>query len=283
MHTGRSASINYQQGRSVTQSALLSQNNARYQVALPDFFGPMDLLLALIEQEELEITKISLAQVTDQYLKYIETLKEISPDALTEFLVVAAKLILLKSQTLLPKPPPSVILDEEEDAGDDLIQQLKDYKRFKELAPHLAKMPAAGKRSFIRLAPPPKIEAKLTIGDVTLEELLLAAKKALAVKPEPPRVSSVVSREPVTIGKKINLIRQKLNSNQRLSFGDLLNQGHSRVEIIVTLLAVLELIKRKIVSVEQTESFGEITIAKLEDATALSEADWAALTQMKDL
>ncbi len=266
----------------MTQSALLSQNNARYQVALPDFFGPMDLLLALIEQEELEITKISLAQVTDQYLKYIETLKEISPDALTEFLVVAAKLILLKSQMLLPKPPPSVILDEEEDA-DDLIQQLKDYKRFKELATHLAKMQAAGKRSFIRLAPPPKIEAKLTIGDVTLEELLLAAKKALAVKPEPPHVSSVVSREPVTIGKKINLIRQKLNSNQRLSFGDLLNQGHSRVEIIVTLLAVLELIKRKIVSVEQTESFGEITIAKLEDAAALSETDWAALTQMEDL
>ncbi len=271
----------------MTLSAHLSQSDtetdARYQVALPDFFGPMDLLLALIEQEELEITKISLAQVTDQYLQYIESLKEISPDTLTEFLVVAAKLILLKSQILLPKPPPSVILDDEEDSTDDLIQQLKDYKRFKELAAQLAQVQAAGKRSFIRLAPPPKIEAKLTIGDVTLDELLLATKKALEVKPEPPHVNSVVSPETVTIGKKINLIRQKLDSDKSVSFGDLLNQGHSRVEIIVTLLAVLELIKRKIVSVEQAESFGEITIAKLEDAAALSEADWAALTQMKDL
>ena len=271
----------------MTQSALLKQINnkpdTRYQVALPDFFGPMELLLALIEQEELEITKISLAQVTNQYLKYIESLKEISPDALTEFLVVAARLILLKSQTLLPKPPSGVILDEEEDAGEDLIQQLKDYKRFKELAAQLAKIQAAGKRSFIRLAPPPKIEAKLSIGDVTLDDLLQAAKKALALKPEPPSLSSVVARETVTIGKKINLIRQKLDKDKTLSFGDLLNQGHSRVEIIVTLLAVLELIKRKIISVEQAESFGEITIAKLEDAAPLSVADCATLTQMEDL
>ena len=271
----------------MTLHARLSQPNhppnARYQVALPDFFGPMDLLLALIEQEELEITTISLAQVTDQYLKHIESLKEISPDALTEFLVVAAKLILLKSQTLLPKPPPGIIEEDEEDSADDLLRQLKDYKRFKELAAQLAQLQAAGKRSFIRLAPPPKIEAKLTIGEVTLDELLQAAAKALAVKPEPPDVNTVVSREIVTIGKKINLIRQKLKRDARLSFGDLLNQGHSRVEVIVTLLAVLELIKRKIVSVEQAETFGEITIAKLEDAAPLSEADWAALTQMKDL
>ena len=80
----------------------------RYQVTLPDFYGPMDLLLTLIEREELEITNIALAQVTDQYLTYVKTLQEITPDNLTDFLVVASKLIFIKSQVLLPKPPPAL-------------------------------------------------------------------------------------------------------------------------------------------------------------------------------
>jgi len=264
--------------------------DARYQVSLPQFFGPMDLLLALIEQEELEITKIALAQVTDQYLEHIETLKQaspepaewVTPDALTDFLVVAARLVLLKSQTLLPKPPPSIISEDEEDSADDLIQQLKDYKRFKELASRLGEMQETGLRSFIRVAPPPKIEAKLTIGDVDLDDLLAAVRKVLEVKPEPPDVNSVVSPETITMGKQISLIRRKLAGSKQLSFDDLLNQRHSRIEVIVTLLAVLELLKRKIITVEQAERFGEITIVRLENA-ALSEDDWQDLTQMEDL
>src|SRR3990170_2755668 len=102
-----------------------------YEVRLPVFEGPLDLLLHLIEREELDITKVALAQVTDQYLAYLAMLKEVEVQVLTDFLVVAAKLLLIKSQALLPKPPPSVLDEEEEDIGDELARQLRVYKQFK--------------------------------------------------------------------------------------------------------------------------------------------------------
>ncbi len=253
-----------------------------YQVELPYFSGPMDLLLSLIEQEDLEITAISLARVTDQYLAYIDTLQKITPDILTDFLVVAARLILLKSQVLLPKPPAGIIEDVETESTDDLVQQLKDYKRFKQLAANLDQTQQVGRRNFVRVAPPPKIEAKLNLGDVTVDDLLQAVRNALAVKPEPPEVGTVVSRENISIGQKIRLIHSRLSGTQRLNFNDLLRQNTSRVEIIVTLLAVLELIKSHAVDVEQTTSFGDITIIPKADNT-LSAEDWEKLSQMSDL
>ncbi|RME43246.1 MAG: chromosome segregation protein ScpA [Caldilineae bacterium] len=254
----------------------------RYHVRLPDFFGPMDLLLALIEQEELEITAISLAQITDQYLAYLNTLQHLTPDTLTDFLVVAARLLLLKSQVLLPKPPPSILAEEEESETDDLVQQLKDYKRFKELAAELNRLQNEGGRSFVRLAPPPKIEPRLELGDVTLDDLLDATRRALAVKPEPPGVDTVVARETVTIGQQIDRIRRHLQSGQRTTFFRLLHNARSRVEVIVTLLAVLELVKRQVIEVEQSEDFGDIQLIRREDVS-LSEDDWAALTQMEEV
>lgn len=255
--------------------------NDRYQVLLPDFYGPMDLLLTLIEQEDLEITEISLAKVTDQYIGYINALKHITPDTLTEFLVVAAKLIFIKSQVLLPKPPPSLIEDEE-DSTDDLVQQLRDYKRFKQLAAELDEIQDTNRRSFVRVAPLPKIEPKLNLGDVDLAALLQAVRRALAVKPEPAEVNTVISREVITIGKQINVIRHKLATSNRLKFNDVLTGARSRVEVIVTLLAVLELVKRRVVDVEQLEDFGEIDIIKKE-VESLSEDDWVALGEMSDL
>jgi len=259
-----------------------ASTSASYHVSLPDFYGPMDLLLGLIEQEDLEITQIALAKVTDQYLEYIHTLQTVTPDALTDFLVVAARLVLIKSQVLLPKPPPSVLDPDEEDTTDDLVQQLKDYKRFKQLAIALNDIQATNRRSYVRIAPPPKIEPKLNMDDLKIDVLLDAVRQALAVKPEAPDVGTVVSRETFTIGDQIKTIRQKLHTNRQLSFNELLTGVNSRVEVIVTLLAVLELVKRRVVDVSQIESFGEISIIKKEDA-ALTEADWEALSQIEDM
>ena len=111
-------------------------NNNGYRVNLPVFEGPLGLLLSLIEREELDITKVSLAQVTDQYLAYLEQIEQVRPEILADFLVVAAKLILIKSQALLPRPP--VISPEgEADVGDDLVEQLRMYKQFKAAAAQL--------------------------------------------------------------------------------------------------------------------------------------------------
>ncbi len=110
-------------------SSPIKKSSTTYQVELLVFQGPLDLLLSLIEQEELDITKISLAQVTNQYLAYLEAIKETNPDDLTDFLVIAAKLILIKSKILLPRPPASIVEEEEEDIGDELARQLLIYKQ----------------------------------------------------------------------------------------------------------------------------------------------------------
>ena len=254
-----------------------------YQVDLPDFQGPLDLLLTLIEQEELDITKISLAYVTDQYLAYLDILKEIDPDELTDFLVVAAKLILIKSEALLPRPPLSIIEEDEEDAGDELARQLLTYKRFKEIAGHLREIEAQGQRNFVRLTLPLKIEPKLRPGEGNLADLLRAARQALTIKPPDPDVDQVVTRETVTIGRQMAYIRQEIISNESISFQRLLLANHSRIEVIVTLLAVLELIKRHVIEVEQPQLFGDIMIRKNKRTPELSEAEWTELMGLTEV
>jgi len=269
----------------------IAEEKTEYQVALPDFYGPMDLLLSLIEQEELEITTIALAQVTDQFLDYVTTLKEINPDNLTDFLVVASKLILIKSEVLLPKPPASIITDEDGET-DDLVQQLKDYKRFKELAQSLQVIEATGRRNFVRLAAPVKVEPKLRPGEASVSELLSAVRRALTVKPEQPGVDMVVARQVVTIGQQINLIRLRLAEPEQLSFEALLSESRSRVEVIVTFLAVLELLKRRLIDIIQENDFGQIMLTRREQAdleaadqetSDWSTADWSELETITEI
>jgi segregation and condensation protein A len=211
----------------------------------------------LIEKRELDITKVSLAQVTDQYLGYISLLHELEAAALADFLVIAAKLLLIKSQMLLPQPPP---IEEEEDVGDDLVRQLIEYKKFKEAAQELRQREETGLRAYVRVAPPPKLERALDLEGITLDDLLEAVQQALAVTPLAPSVSNMVAPITVTIADKISQIEAALRRRGRVSFNRLLSRAVSRVEIIVAFLAVLELIKRQRVDVQQERAFGEIII-----------------------
>jgi segregation and condensation protein A len=238
-----------------------NHDTQHYQVHLPMFEGPLGLLLHLIEREELDITKVALAQVTDQYLAYLAVLKEVEVEFLTDFLVVAAKLLFIKSQALLPKPPPSLIDEEEEDIGDQLARQLRAYKQFKTVAQALRQQEADGLRNFIRLAPPPKLEPRLSLGEVTLDDLVAAVRQALAVRPADPAVDEVVSPVTVTIGEQMALIRGELTHHRQISFQRLLRQVTTRVGVIVTFLAVLELIKQYEIEVRQDILFGEIVIS----------------------
>jgi segregation and condensation protein A len=240
--------------------ALEEKNTQGYQVQLPVFEGPLDLLLHLIEREELDITRVALAQVTDQYLAYISVLKEIEAEFLTDFLVVAAKLLYIKSQALLPKPPPSLIEEEGEDIGDQLAYQLRVYKQFKTVAETLRQWEVDGLRSFVRTALPPKLEPKLSLGEVTVDDLVDAVRHALAVRAADPDVGGVVSPMTVTIAEQMELIRQKLTHHRPISFRGLLRQAASRLEVIVTFLAVLELIKQYVIGVRQDALFGDIVI-----------------------
>lgn len=215
-------------------------------------------MLQLIEKRELDITKVSLAQVADQYLEYISLLPELEAAALADFLVIAAKLLLIKSQMLLPQPPP--IEEEEEDVGDDLVRQLIEYKKFKEAAQELKQREEMGLRAYVRVAPPPRLERTLDLEGITLNDLLEAVQQALAVTPLAPSVSNMVAPITVTIADKIGQIEAALRKRGQVSFNRLLARAASRVEIIVAFLAVLELIKRRRIDVQQERAFGEIII-----------------------
>jgi segregation and condensation protein A len=232
-----------------------------YQVALPVFEGPLDLLLHLIEREELDITQVSLAQVTNQYLNYLAQLSERDPDNLADFLVVAAKLLLVKSRVLLPQPP-SPPEPDQEDVGEDLVRRLIEYKKFKEAARWLKQLEEQGQSAYVRLAGMPPLERNVDLGDVALDDLLAAVRRVLAIKPPTPSVDNAVAPVIITIADQIKLIEQQTATGQPVSFFRLLSQATSRLEVIVTLLALLEMVKQLRVKMRQDRRFGDILIER---------------------
>jgi segregation and condensation protein A len=236
---------------------------ATYQVSLPVFEGPLDLLLHLIEREELDITEVSLAQVTNQYVEYLAQISERNPDNLADFLVVAAKLLLIKSRVLLPQPPSST-RSEEEDDGEDLVRRLIEYKKFKAAARTLAEIEAKGLHSYIRLAPAPRLERSVDLEDVTLDDLLTAVRQVLAIKPPAPLVNGTVTPITITITEQMELIERETARSRSISLLTLVEGATSRLEIIVTLLALLEMVKQLRVVMHQEDAFGDISIRKHE-------------------
>jgi segregation and condensation protein A len=211
-------------------------------------------------------------------------LKETDPDELTDFLVIAAKLILIKSEVLLPRPPPILIEEDEEDVGDELARQLILYKKFKEAAADLKEIEDLHRRSFVRVNPKVKIEAKLLPGEGNLAGLIQAARHIMAIKAADPHVDEVVSPQVVTIGQQMVRIWEEVSgSNEPVVFQRLLHHTSNRIEVIVTLLAILEMVKRRLVMVDQTDRFGEIYIYRKAGGQSLADADWDELLGMTDI
>ncbi|HKZ69964.1 MAG TPA: segregation/condensation protein A [Anaerolineales bacterium] len=241
----------------------LSFKSPPFPVTLPVYQGPLDLLLQLIEREELDITKVALAQVTEQYLAHVRTLERHNLGDIADFLIIAAKLILIKSEALLPRPPQRAA--GEEDPGEELARQLILYKKYKEIASALHERETEGLRTFLRTAAPPKVEAKLDISNVTPDDLWQAVTRALSLMPDAPSVSSVVAPSKITIRDRIRRIQHTLRSEGRARFFDLLKEATSRVEIVVTFLAVLELVKQGRVIAAQEKLFGDIVLEPVGD------------------
>lgn len=244
------------------RQAQLSHQTGGYTVTIPVFEGPLDLLLQLIEHAELDITTISLALVTDQYLTYIHQM-QIPADEISAFLVVAAKLLQIKSEALLPRPP--IREAGEEDLGEALARQLRIYKRFKELSNWLDDRETRHLRTYLRVAPPLKVESRLDLSDITLADLAAAAEDIFAEEAEKQALGTVISAPRITIREKIALIAKRLGKNRSANFSGLLGKKPSRLEVVVTFLALLELVKRYAVSAQQKRLFSDIRIEKLEE------------------
>jgi segregation and condensation protein A len=240
---------------------LIGHQISGYKVQTPVYEGPLDLLLSLIERAELNITGISLATVTDQYLSYLHGLEQMKPDEISSFLVIAAKLVQIKSEALLPRPierEPG-----EEDPGVELVELLILYKRYKEIAGWLVERQENNLRTHLRVAPPPKVEAKLDLSNLTLEGLLVAAESAFSKGKDKQALGTIITAPRVTIREKIEYITKTMKNIQRMTFSGLIADKATRIEIVVTFLAMLELIKRYHISAVQNELFGEIEFEKM--------------------
>ncbi|MGD0611714.1 MAG: segregation/condensation protein A [Anaerolineales bacterium] len=241
-----------------------------YTVQIPVYEGPLDLLLQLIEHAELDITAVSLAEVTDQYLAHIHQM-QVPADEISAFLVVAAKLLQIKSEALLPRPP--IHETGEVNLGEALAQQLRIYKRFKELATWLDGRTEHHLRTLLRVAPPPKIESHLDLSDITLNDLRSAAEAVFAEEAEKQALGTVISAPRVTIREKILWIAHQLQVERRSTFSRLIGEKPTRLEVVVTFLALLELVKRYRVAASQEGLFKDIQIVKLEEWGEAEELD----------
>lgn len=217
----------------------------------------MDLLLELIEKEKLNITELSLAHITDQYLEHIKATESIQLEHLAEFLSVAAKLILIKSRALLPLLQ---FTEEEEEEIKDLAKQLEEYKKFKEASIGLGKMAEAGHISYSRsgfvgvqaLFYPPE--------DLNVFDLRKYFQLVLGEIPVIEKLDEEIVQEVITLEEKINDLQNTLRQRAEMSFAELTQGAESKIEVILSFLAMLEMVKQKIIEVEQGELFQEIQL-----------------------
>jgi len=245
-----------------------------YKINTEVYSGPLDLLLQLIEKAELDITRLSLAQVTDQYLAHLHNLEVQDPAEVSAFLVIAAKLVQIKSSALLPRPT-ITSLQTEEDPGEALAKQLLLYKKFKDLSRFLDERESAGLHTYLRLDSNPSVQlpSKLDMSDFTLKDLVLAAREVFRNPNNLPPLSEVVSSQRYTIRQKISLILETLQKSGSTNFKTILKDGSSRIEVVVTFLALLELVKRHMVGADQDDLFGEIRLQAEGDLSTLGEEE----------
>ena len=231
-----------------------------YQLTLPMFEGPLDLLLHLIEREELDITSIALVAVTDQYMQYLHASEQLNIDALADFIAIGARLLLLKSRALLPRPVSAGEEDdEEEDDADELARQLIEYKLFKEAAGRLREIEVAGLHSYRRIAPPPEFPPPTGLDGVTLELLQQIVEAALTRQQET-EPAQVIHPHKFTVREKIELIREILARDGRASFRALIEGCRTRMEVVVSFMAVLELIKSRVLEARQDTAVDDIAL-----------------------
>lgn len=239
-----------------------------YRVQLDVFSGPLDLLLYLIRRDELDIHDIPIARLTEQYLAYMRLVEQLDPNAVGEFLVMAATLIELKSRALLPTPPLEP-LDEADDPRASLVRQLLEYKRFKDAARALGSAAEERRGRFVRRPAdlPPELRG-VELEEVQVWDLLAAFSKVMTAIGQGPGLHQV-TYDDTPIERFQSIIVETLERGGVATFESLFDARTSRAEIIGTLLALLELIRQQRVRAEQDRAFGVIYLFLIEPAPEL--------------
>ena len=226
------------------------------QLTLKQFSGPFDLLLSLVEGQELKITEIALSEVTEQYLNYLDTLEETEATELADFLVVAAKLLYLKSKRLLPDFLP----EEEEEEG--LEAQLKLYKQFVDASIVIEALWNTSTRSAFRKEPTRQVASFVLPTNVSLETLAKSMIQLVSKLAPPKPIGKTHIDKTISLKQCIDSIRTLLKSKKSFRFTDALGDANNKTDIIVGFLAILELVKQKSLYLEQDSTFGDIIISR---------------------
>jgi len=239
-----------------------------YKVMLEVFEGPLDLLLYLIKRDEVDIYDISIERITTQYLEYLETFRMLDLEVAGEFVVMAANLIYIKSRNLLPlhqQPPEEEA--EEEDPRWDLIRQLIEYKKFKDAAFQLHQRELVQEALIARAPEKPEFGDADTLlkSEVGIFDLISAFQKVLRKIEARREDLREIFEENFTVSDKIDLILKVVEADKPVAFSRLFASAASRTEIVVTFLALLELIRMKQMRVEQDGPFAEIEIRRIVD------------------
>lgn len=240
---------------------------------LETFEGPLDLLLHLIDKAEIDIQDISINDITDQYMTYLDAMQELELDITSEFLVMAATLLSMKSRQLLPKPPvteePWLTVDDDDylDPREELIRKLLEYRKFKSIAGQLREKEWDRSQVYTRepsdLAPFEKVVQTNPVEGLHVDDLVNAFQRAMRRLAGRHRVSSI-RKDEISVKDRIRDIVETLKSRStegKMLFSQLLGDEEDRQEIVVTFLAILELMKRKWISCHQSALFDEIVLS----------------------
>jgi len=227
------------------------------EVFLDAFEGPLDLLLYLIRRQNLDILDIPIAEITAQYIQYIEMMREMRFELAAEYLVMAAMLAEIKSRMLLPRVNP----ESEEEEGDpraELIRRLQEYERFKQAAEDINDLPQLGRDIYPVQVTAPYRNVEQPPPDVDLREVLLALKDVLHRADM--FSSHQVTREPLSLRERMSRVLDTVQSERFTEFTDLFDITEGRQGVVVTFMAILELIKQQLIELVQAETFGSIHV-----------------------
>ncbi|MFK7730463.1 MAG: ScpA family protein [Pseudomonadales bacterium] len=226
-------------------------------IILETFEGPLDLLLYLIKRQNLDILELDVLEITSQYMKYVEMMDAMKFELAAEYLVMAAMLAQIKSRLLLPRVTNEE--GEEEDPRAELVRRLQEYERFKEAAENIDQLPREGRDFVVVGAEAPEYEIDRPQPNVEMKELMLAMAEVLR-RAEMYEHHRVVL-EPLSTREKMTLLLERVGDQQFVSFASVFVIEEGRLGVVVTFLAMMELLKEKLIDIVQSEAFGPIHIS----------------------
>ena len=239
------------------------------QVFLEAFEGPLDLLLYLIRRQNIDILDIPVAEITRQYVQYIELMHELQLELAGEYLLMAAMLAEIKSRMLLPRP--EAMEEEEEDPRAELVRRLQEYERYKKAAEDISDLPRLERDVFIASADAPERKIVTKMPDVTLKELLLAFHDVL--KRAEMFSNLHMQREPLSVRQRMSEILSRIKASSFTGFADLFDPEEGRLGVAVTFIAILELLREAVIDVVQSEEYAPLHVRAASAVRLVSDDD----------